>query len=174
MMMALDGVTREYGIQTVTIMPTNLYGPRDSFDLKYGHLIPSLIQKCHTAKVNRADSFSIWGSGRAFREVLFVDDLARAIVKIIENDEVVGPINVGSGDERNILDIAETIRSVVGFNGNIDFDSSKPDGVLRKPLNSEPMRALGWAPEISLESGLELTYAWYAEALKSGRVRGNL
>ena len=171
MMMALDGVSKEFGIQTVTLMPTNLYGPGDSFDLNFGHLIPSLIQKCHTAKVAGSSSYSVWGSGRAFREILYVDDLARAIAMLLENNDFTGTLNVGSGDERSILDIAECIRDAVGFNGQIEFDSSKPDGVLRKPLNSNPLRELGWIPQIDLNYGLKLTYEWYLDALKSGKVR---
>lgn len=171
MMMALDGVNKEFGIQTVTLMPTNLYGPGDSFDLNFGHLIPSLIQKCHVAKVANSSSYSVWGSGKAFREILFVDDLARAIAIVVENDQLTGALNVGSGDERSILDIAEKIREAVGFKGHIELDSSKPDGVLRKPLNSDPLRELGWIPQIDLNSGLKLTYEWYLDALKSGKVR---
>jgi GDP-L-fucose synthase len=174
MMMALDGVTKEFGCQTVTLMPTNLYGPRDNFDLNYGHLIPSLIQKCHAAKVANSLSYSVWGSGRAFREILYVDDLARAIAMVMENDSFSGTLNVGSGDERSILDIAESIRDAVGFKGKIEFDSSKPDGVLRKPLNSNPLRELGWIPQIDLDSGLKLTYEWYLDALKFGKVRDGL
>lgn len=171
MMMALDGVNKEFGIQTVTLMPTNLYGPGDSFDLRFGHLIPSLIQKCHAAKVADSLSFSVWGSGKAFREILYVDDLARAIAIVLENDNFNGTLNVGSGDERSILNIAECIRDAVDFKGQIEFDSSKPDGVLRKPLNSNPLRELGWIPRIDLNYGLELTYEWYLDALKSGKVR---
>jgi GDP-L-fucose synthase len=171
MMMALDGVTKEFGIQTVTLMPTNLYGPGDSFDLNFGHLIPSLIQKCHMAKISDSSSYSVWGSGKALREILYVDDLARAIAILLENDDLVGTLNVGSSDERSILDIAECVRDAVGFKGQIEFDSSKPDGVLRKPLNSYPLRELGWIPHIDLDSGLKLTYEWYLDALKSGKVR---
>ncbi len=171
MMMALDGVTKEFGIQTVTLMPTNLYGPGDNFDLNFGHLIPSLIQKCHVAKVANSASYSVWGSGKAFREILYVDDLARAIAIVLENDVFTGTLNVGSGDERSILDIAERIRHAVGFKGKIEFDPSKPDGVRRKPLNSNPLRELGWIPYIDLDSGLKSTYEWYLDALKSGKVR---
>ncbi len=174
MMMALDGATKEFGIQTVTLMPTNLYGPGDSFDVNFGHLIPSLIQKAHAAKVADSPSYSVWGSGKAFREILYVDDLATAIAKVIENDHLTGALNVGSGDERSILEIAEAIREAVGFKGHIKLDSSKPDGVLRKPLNSNPLRELGWIPQIDLNSGLKLTYEWYLDALKSGKVRESI
>jgi GDP-L-fucose synthase len=174
MMMALDGATKEFGIQTVTLMPTNLYGPGDSFDLNFGHLIPSLIQKAHSAKVAGSRSYSVWGSGKAFREILYVDDLATAIAKVIENDELTGALNVGSGDERSILEIADAIREAIGFKGEIEFDSSKPDGVLRKPLNSNPLREIGWTPQIDLSSGLKLTYEWYLDALKSGKVRESI
>jgi len=174
MMMALDGVTKEFGIQTVTLMPTNLYGPGDSFDLNFGHLIPSLIQKAHAAKVADAPYYSVWGSGKAFREILYVDDLSTAIAKVIENDHLTGALNVGSGDERSILEIAEAIREAIGFKGYIELDSSKPDGVLRKPLNSEPLRELGWIPQIDLKTGLMLTYEWYLDALKSGKVRESI
>ena len=171
MMMALDGVSKEFGIKTVTLMPTNLFGPRDSFDLEFGHLIPSLIHKCHLAKANNAGTFSVWGSGKAMREVLYVDDLARAVITILNNNEIAGPINVGSGDERSILEIAREISITVGFLGQIELDSLKPDGVLRKPLNSNPLRDLGWIPKVDFKTGLELTYKWYLEALKAGKVR---
>jgi len=173
MMMALDGANKEFGIKTVTLMPTNLYGPGDSFDVHLGHLIPSLIHKCHAAKVTRSASFSVWGTGRAYREVLYVDDLARAIATVLENDDFVGTLNVGSGDERSIIEIAESIRDAVGFIGEIEFDSSKPDGVLRKPLNSKPLRELGWESQIDLKAGLRFTYNWYLDALKFGKVREN-
>jgi GDP-L-fucose synthase len=172
MMLALDGASQEFGIQTVTLMPTNLYGPRDNFDINFGHLIPSLIRKCHEAAFNNRNTFSVWGNGNSMREVLFVDDMSRAISTILSNDSVSGPINVGSGDERSIIEIAKEVSKVVGFKGEIELDKSKPDGVFRKPLNSDPLINLGWQPQVDFKTGLEITYKWYLNELKSGNVRG--
>jgi GDP-L-fucose synthase len=139
-------------------MPTNLYGPGDNFDLKASHVLPALIRKAHTAKVTGAASFSVWGTGTPRREFLHADDCADALVhimKVYSDDE---HINVGSGTDVTIADLARLVARIVGFKGGIEFDASKPDGTPRKLMSSAKLEALGWRPRISLEDGIAETY----------------
>lgn len=150
---------REYGKDFISLMPTNLYGPGDNYSLEKGHVIPALMRKAHVAKVSGAPSLEIWGTGNARREFLHVDDLADATVFLTENYSEMEHINVGSGDDVSIADLARLICEVVGYEGRLEFDTSKPDGTPRKLMDSGRLRALGWAPGISLRDGLASTYA---------------
>jgi GDP-L-fucose synthase len=149
---------RQHGCDFVSAMPTNLYGPGDNFDLKASHVLPALIRKAHTAKVTGAASFSVWGTGTPRREFLHADDCADALVhimKVYSDDE---HINVGSGTDVTIADLARLVARIVGFKGGIEFDASKPDGTPRKLMSSAKLEALGWRPRISLEDGIAETY----------------
>lgn len=152
---------RQFGCDFVSAMPTNLYGPGDNYDLNTSHVIPALIRKTHEAKVQRAKSLVIWGSGKPRREFLHVDDCANALVHILKFYSDDEHINVGSGEDISIADVARLICKVVGFEGEIDPDLSKPDGTPRKLMDGSKLKALGWRPKISLEQGLESTYREY-------------
>jgi GDP-L-fucose synthase len=169
---------RQYGCNFYSVMPTNLYGPNDNFDLESSHVIPALIRKFHDARVNGEHEVVVWGTGEPLREFLYVDDLATAVIFLMENadaDDVYGKgishINIGSGEELTIRHLAEMVRRVVGFEGDVLFDSEKPDGTPRKFLDSERLRSMGWRPMVSLEDGLRLTYDWFLQAQISGSVR---
>lgn len=154
---------RQFGTSFVSVMPTNLYGPGDNFDLKTSHVLPALIRKFHEAKVAGAPSVAVWGSGRALREFLYVDDMADACVFLMECYDSSEIINIGCGQDISIADLASLIRDVVGFDGDIVYDRSKPDGTPRKLLDISRLRHLGWAPKMPLELGLVETYRWYLE-----------
>jgi len=158
-------IGREYGHSVINLMPTNLYGPNDNFSEMDSHVIPGLISRMHRAKTENQNEFKIWGSGQPLREFLHVDDLASSIMFIIENKINNDLINIGSGQEVTILDLAKKIKKIVNFNGELIFDSSKPDGNPRKLLDSSLINSLGWYPEIKLEEGLKNTYDWYLENL---------
>lgn len=153
----------QYGHNIINLMPTNLYGPNDNFSENDSHVIPGLIHKMHKAKINDENIFKIWGSGTPLREFLFVDDLSSAVEFIIENDVSIDLLNVGSGDEISILDLANKIKNVIGFEGKIELDKSKPDGNPRKLLDSSKLNKLGWQSETTLVEGLTKTYNWYQE-----------
>jgi len=153
----------QYGHKVTNLMPTNLYGPHDNFDEISSHVIPGLISRMHKAKVNKDKEFSIWGTGKPLREFLFVDDLAYAIKFIVENNIESDLINVGSNEEVSILELAKKIKSVVGFDGELIFDSTKPDGNPRKLLDSTLLNSKGWNAKTNLSDGLEITYKWFKE-----------
>ncbi len=153
----------EYGHKVINLMPTNLYGPFDNFSKESSHVIPGLIRRMHDAKNNGEKEFKIWGSGKPLREFLYVDDLAQSIEFIIKNKINEELINIGSGTEISILDLAKKIKDVVKFNGRLIFDSSKPDGNPRKLLDGSIMNKHGWRPHTSLDEGLSLTYSWFKE-----------
>jgi GDP-L-fucose synthase len=153
----------QYGTHYVSLMPTNLYGISDNFDLEGAHVLPALLRKAHEAKLRGEKSLSVWGSGRPLREFLFADDLGRACVTVMKSPTVTGLINVGSGQEVTIRELAEMICKTVGFEGRLEFDASKPDGTPRKLLDSSHIFGLGWRPSLSLVEGLALTYRWYCE-----------
>ena len=155
----------QFGHNVINLMPTNLYGPNDNFDKTSSHVIPGLIRRMHEAKISKEDEFKIWGSGNPLREFLFVDDLANCIEFIINKDVKHDLINVGSGVEISILDLAELIKNVVGYEGKISNDLTKPDGNPRKLLDSSIINSYGWEPEISLEEGLVKTYDWFLKNL---------
>ena len=153
----------QYGHNIINLMPTNLYGPNDNFSENDSHVIPGLIHKMNKAKINDENIFKIWGSGTPLREFLFVDDLSSAVEFIIKNDISIDLLNVGSGDEISILDLANKIKNVIGFEGKIELDKSKPDGNPRKLLDSSKLNKLGWHSETTLVEGLTKTYNWYKQ-----------
>lgn len=151
----------QYGCDFVSLMPTNLYGINDNFDLKTSHVLPALMRKFHEAKINGQKFVEIWGSGTPKREFLFVDDLAEACVFVMNNKEAKGLINVGVGEDLTIKELAQLIQKTVGFAGELKFDSSKPDGTMRKCMDVSKINNLGWKAKISLEDGIAKVYEWY-------------
>lgn len=155
-------------LATVSLQPTNLYGPGDNFDPERSHVLPALIRKFHDAKAAGEKRVTLWGSGTPLRELLHVDDLARAVMMVLDKDPGPAPINVGSGQEHTIRQLAELAAAAVGWQGEIVFDTSKPDGTPRKLLDSSRMHALGWAPEIALQDGIRQTYEWFRTSWREG------
>ena len=155
----------QFGHNIINLMPTNLYGPNDNFDKTSSHVIPGLIRRMHEAKIANESEFQIWGSGNPLREFLFVDDLANCIEFIVNKDIKHDLINVGSGVEISILDLAKLIKNVVGYPGEISNDLTKPDGNPRKLLDSSIINSYGWSSETSLEEGLVKTYDWFLKNL---------
>jgi len=153
--------TRQYGFNAISVMPTNLYGPGDNFDLETSHVLPALLRKFHMAKEAGDAAVTVWGSGTPRREFLYVDDLADALCFLMERYESPEIINVGCGEDITIADLAALIRDIVGYGGEIVFDRSKPDGTPRKLLDVSKSRALGWQPRTTLADGIAATYAWY-------------
>ncbi len=152
---------QQYGHRWISAMPTNMYGPGDNFDLENSHVLPALIRRFHDAKQRGDSAVTLWGSGSPLREFLHSDDLASACLFLLENFEDEIALNVGTGKDISIKDLAELISDVVGFEGSIDWDASKPDGTPRKLLDVSRITALGWQPKISLEQGIRSTYEWY-------------
>jgi GDP-L-fucose synthase len=154
---------RQHGFHAISAMPTNLYGPGDNFNLKDSHVLPALIRKFHEAQAQGASEVEIWGTGTPHREFLHVDDLADACLFLMQryDDEIW--INVGSGSEIAIAELATLVAKIVGYRGDLRFNRSKPDGTPRKLLDSSKLGALGWKPRVSLESGIEQTYRWYLQ-----------
>ncbi|WP_224963263.1 GDP-L-fucose synthase [Geomonas subterranea] len=152
---------RQYGTRFICAMPTNLYGPNDNFDLTTSHVLPALIRRFHEAKGAGAESVTIWGTGTPYREFVHVDDVAAASLFLMRHYEGWDPVNVGSGQELSIADLARAIAAVVGFSGEIRFDTSKPDGTPRKLSDVSRIHELGWRHKIELDQGLRDTYAWY-------------
>jgi GDP-L-fucose synthase len=149
---------RQYGKDFICVMPTNLYGPGDNFDLATGHVLPALIRKTHEAKIHPRDTLEIWGSGSPRREFLHVEDCADALVHLMRVYSEVEHINLGSGEDLSIRDLAQLVAEVVGFNGEIVCDHSKPDGTPRKLMSGAKLKALGWSPRVSLREGIANTY----------------
>jgi len=154
-----ESYNRQYGAQYISVMPTNLYGPNDNYDLNNSHVLPALIRKAHEAKVRGDKELVVWGSGKPMREFLYVDDMADACVFLMESNISDGLFNVGTGEDVTIRELAETVMSVVEFKGEIVFDASKPDGTPRKLLNVERMRKLGWQAQTSLRDGIAKAYS---------------
>ena len=154
---------RQYGARFISVMPTNLYGPGDNFDLETSHVLPAMIRKFHKAKARGDDSVTLWGTGTPRRELLHVDDLADACVFLLERYEDAGFLNIGVGEDVTIRELAELVRRVVGFDGNMFWDSAKPDGTPQKLLDVSKLKALGWSASTSLEAGIANTYGWYLE-----------
>lgn len=153
-----ESYNRQYGRQYVSVMPTNLYGPNDSYDLATSHVLPALIRKAHEARQRGDSEYVVWGSGTPRREFLYVDDMADACVHLMELDYDGPLINVGSGEDVTIRELAETVMQVVGFDGRIVFDSSKPDGMARKLLDVSRLAALGWRARMGLRDGIRASY----------------
>jgi GDP-L-fucose synthase len=160
-----EAYQRQYGVQYVCAMPTNLYGENDNYDLQNSHVLPALIRKFHEGKVQGRDSVTLWGSGTPRREFLYVDDLASACVALMAAPGVQGLYNVGAGRDITIAELAAMVAEVVGFEGELVYDASKPDGTPQKLLDSGRMRALGWQPRIGLRDGIALTYRHYLAGL---------
>ena len=159
-----ESYNRQYGTKFRTILPSNLYGPHDNFHSQDSHVIPALIQKLHWAKEDQTREVDVWGSGKALREFLYVDDLIEACEYLDTYPEVLGPINVGSRQEVSIRELVEEVKDVVGYSGNVRFDNSKPDGMPIKRVDTSCMDQLGWQSKISLRDGLERTYAWFLQS----------
>lgn len=166
-----ENYCRQYGAQFISAMPTNLFGINDNFDLSNSHVLPALMRKFHEAKVANAPFVEIWGTGSALREFLYVDDLADALVFLMNHYSDVEFVNVGTGDEVSIKELAMTIQAVVGYQGELKFDPTKPDGTPRKLLDTSKLSAIGWQPKTSLKEGIEQTYRWFTENYESIRGR---
>lgn len=169
-----EAYARQYGARFISAMPTNLYGPGDNFDLEKSHVMPALIRKFHEAKVNDAPTVSVWGTGAPRREFLHVDDCADACVFLMENYESSDIVNIGTGSDLQIRELAGLVKQVVGYTGEIVFDTTKPDGTPRKLVDVQRIRNLGWRPSIALEDGVRSAYQWFLDHIgsASGGVRG--
>lgn len=161
--MLCQAYRRQYGADFISAMPTNLYGPGDNFDLASSHVVPALLRKAHEAKQSGAESIEIWGSGKPRREFLYVDDAADALVHLAKSYSGEEHVNVGTGQEVSIAELAATIARVVGFGGGVRYDSSKPDGMPRKLMDVSRLAALGWRAPTGLEDGLAQSYSWYLD-----------
>ena len=174
-----ESYNRQYSRDFRSLMPTNLYGPNDNFDQLNGHVIPSLISRFHTAKINKDEEIEIWGSGKPYREFLHVDDLADACLFVMQLskekywkcvEENISHLNIGSGTEFSIADLAQLIKNIVGYHGKIYYNTDMPDGTPRKLLNIDKLNDLGWSSKINLEKGLISTYKWFCENIDNLRV----
>lgn len=154
---------QQYGTQFVSVMPTNLYGINDNFNLENAHVVPALIRKIHEAKEVGNREVEIWGSGKPRRELMFVDDLAATCCFIMNQEKITSPINIGTGSDITIRELAETIRLIIGFKGELKFNTTMPDGTPVKRLDISRLKQLGWESKISLEQGLTKTYQWFLE-----------
>ena len=161
---------REFGFNAISLMPTNLYGPGDNFDLENSHVLPALIRKIHEAKERGAESVTVWGTGSPRREFLHVDDLADAILYLLQAYDAEPIVNIGWGEDITISELAELVLSVIGYRGRIVFDPTKPDGTPRKLLDVERLSRIGWKPSITLQEGIEQTYAWFKEHFATARL----
>lgn len=162
---------KEYGRKWISLMPTNLYGPFDNFELQGSHVLPAFIRRFVEATENGAAKETLWGTGSPKREFLHVDDLAAAVLHLGQKYDEPGHINIGTGEDLTIKELAELVAGLAGFKGEIAWDSSKPDGTPRKVLDVTKAKSLGWAPKISLRDGIASTIAWYKEAAAKGEVR---
>ena len=153
----------QYGCDFISLMPTNLYGINDNFDLNSSHVLPALMRKFHEAKVNNREFVEVWGSGTPKREFLYVDDLAQACVFAMNNKQVKGLVNIGVGEDLTIRELAELIKKTVGFKGELKFDATKPDGTPRKCMDVSKINSLGWKAKVSLEDGVARVYEWYLQ-----------
>ena len=158
-----EAIRKQFNKDFVSLMPCNLYGPEDNFNLETSHVIPAMIRKFHYAKQNNKSSLNLWGTGKPFREFLHVDDLANAIALAVENELPESIYNVGSSEETSIKGLAEIIQSVIGYEGVVNWDHTKPDGTPRKLLDSSKIIQLGWRPKCDLKKGIKNTYSWFLE-----------
>jgi GDP-L-fucose synthase len=161
---------REFGFDAISLMPTNLYGPGDNFDLQSSHVLPALIRRFHEARLRRDPEIAIWGTGTPRREFLHVDDLADAVLYLLHSYEGEDIVNVGWGEDITIRELAEMVMGVTGYDGALVFDSGKPDGTPRKLLDVSRLTALGWKPKIPLKTGIEQTYQWFKEHSADARL----
>jgi GDP-L-fucose synthase len=165
-----QALRREYGFNAICLMPTNLYGPGDNFDLQQAHVLPALLRRIHEAKRSGSASVTVWGSGAPRREFLHVDDLADAVLYLLHEYDGESLVNIGWGKDISIRELAELLVSVIDYNGQLVFDTTKPDGTPRKLLDVERLTALGWAPTIALREGIQSTYGWFVEHLGEARL----
>ena len=161
---------RQYGFNAISLMPTNLYGPGDNFDLQNSHVLPALIRRFHEAEQRGDASLTVWGTGTPRREFLHVDDLADAVIYLLNTYDDEAIVNIGWGEDVTIRELAEVVASVAGFRGRLEFDASKPDGTPRKLLDTSRLTALGWTPKIKLKAGIEDTYAWFKDHVAEARL----
>ena len=164
---ACEAIRKQFGKDYVSLMPTNLYGTHDNFDLNSSHVLPAMIRKFHEAKENNNASVALWGSGTPMREFLFVDDMAEAVVFALENTLPEYLYNVGTGEDLTIKELAETIQRITGHDGKIIWDETKPDGTPRKLMDVSKMHRLGWKHKVNLEEGIQKTYNWFFENIKN-------
>ena len=167
----INSYRKEYGAKWISLMPTNLYGPRDNFDLQGSHVLPAFIRRFVDAVEKRAERLTLWGTGASKREFLHVSDLAQAVLKTSENYDSSMHLNIGTGSDLTIKDLAGKVAAAAGFTGEIEWDTSKPDGTPQKVLDVSKIKALGWEPTIRLEDGSASTITWYKEASARGEVR---
>ena len=163
---------QQYGCDFISAMPSNLYGPEDNFALENSHVLPAMIRKMHEAKLRGDQSLMLWGTGTPLREFLHVDDLAEACMILMDRYSEAGHINVGSGEELSIRELAEKVATAVGFKGELKFDSTRPDGTPRKIMDNSRMVQLGWKPQIPLAQGIAAVYEWYLKNLETARKKG--
>ena len=164
---ACESIRKQFGKDYISLMPTNLYGYNDNFDLESSHVLPAMIRKFHEAKENNHSPATLWGTGNPMREFLFVDDLASAVVFALENELTEYLYNVGTGKDISIKTLALTIQKITGHKGKIIWDSSKPDGTPRKLMDISKMKSLGWKYHTELEEGIKKTYRWYLNNFKN-------
>lgn len=162
----------QYGDDFISCMPTNLYGPRDNYDLQGSHVMPAMIRKFHEAKINGAPSVELWGTGSPLREFLYVDDMADACVFLLENYSGLQHVNIGTGKEVTIKELAETVKATVGYEGEIIWNSEMPDGTPRKLTDVTKLHEMGWTHKVDLEEGVKLAYDWFKENIASARMEG--
>jgi GDP-L-fucose synthase len=160
---AMEAVRQQYGWDYSSLMPTNLYGPGDNFDLQTSHVLPAMIRKFHDAKLAENSSVTLWGSGSPYREFLHVDDLAQSVLFAVQNTMEASLYNVGYGSDLTIRELASIVQRTVGHSGTIKWDATKPDGTPKKLMDSTKMNALGWSPKIALEEGITRTYQWFLD-----------
>jgi GDP-L-fucose synthase len=154
---------KQYGYNFVSAMPTNLYGPFDNFDLKTSHFLPAMMHKIHLAKVNCMNQVEIWGTGQSRRELMHVDDCADALIHVMQNYDEIEPINIGTGEDMSIQNIAELVSEIIGWSGEFVYDTSKPDGTLRKVLAVDKLRELGWQHKMQPREGIKQVYDWFLQ-----------
>ncbi len=164
-----EAIQTQYGKYYISLMPTNLYGPHDNFDLETSHVLPAMIRKFHEAKIKGSPSVTLWGSGAPMREFLHVDDLAEAVLFSLKNELKNHLYNVGTGKDMTIKALAENIRTITGYEGEIEWDTSKPDGTPRKLLDTGRLKSEGWEPKISFEKGIKDTYEWFLKNVNTLR-----
>jgi GDP-L-fucose synthase len=165
-----EALRREYGFNAISLMPTNLYGPGDNFDLQSSHVLPALIRKVHEARIRGDESVTVWGSGMPRREFMHVDDLADAVLYLLHASDAEPIVNIGWGTDVTIRELAQIIVSVADYKGRLNFDLAKPDGTPRKLLDVTRLTRLGWRPKIDLERGIASTYAWFAQNVAQSRL----
>lgn len=161
---------RQYGDNFISCMPTNLYGPNDNYDLNGSHVMPAMIRKFHDAKINGAQSVELWGTGTPLREFLYVDDMADACVFLLEEYDGEQHVNIGTGKEISIKELAETVKEVVGYTGDIVWNTEMPDGTPRKLTNVDKLHKLGFKHKVELQEGIELSYKWFCENVENARL----